>query len=157
MLNVMNKEEILEYNKRCAEFIKAKPCKDWQGNDGYEHPDWLHWQWSNRFRDTLELYSYRYSDLKFHSDWNWIMKVVEAIEKLELGDLEGLITDEHGNLDKHLDCEAGIEIDTNSCNIYIQATMRLVDKFIEVSSSTKKEAAIQAINKFLIWYNHGRP
>jgi hypothetical protein len=78
----MEDKVILEGNKLIAEFMGAKPCKDWQGYDGYEHPHWLHFQWSNRVQDNLELYSYRYSQLEYHSSWDWLMPIIERIESL---------------------------------------------------------------------------
>jgi len=57
----MTQQETLEYNKRCMKILEME----------YE----IH---SN---------TYRYKDLitttlQFHSDWNWIHEIVEAIEKL---------------------------------------------------------------------------
>ena len=54
----MTQEEILQYNKRCVEFL-------------------------NLHRDEevviYNMHSYCYDLLKFDSDWNWIMEVVRAI------------------------------------------------------------------------------
>ena len=54
----MEIQEILEYNKRCAEFL-------------------------NLHRDEevviYNMHSYCYDLLKFHSDWNWIMEVKNQI------------------------------------------------------------------------------
>jgi hypothetical protein len=140
----MTQEETLEYNKRCAEFLGATPTKDWLGKDGYELKDnelWYHTQWSNRFQDTLELYSYRYSDLKFHSDWNWIMEVVEAIEKLESNDFYmewfWLNGTNMALYQRHKQ---------NGSNLW-ECSARFSDV------KTKKEAVVRAINQFLIWYN----
>lgn len=50
----MTQQEILDYNKRCAEFLN------------------LH------RNDEVAIYKmseYPYDFLKFHSDWNWIMEV----------------------------------------------------------------------------------
>lgn len=61
----MTQEEIL-YNKRCVELVhwnKTHPkIKDWHI---YITP----------------IGSVSYDKMLFHSDWNWIMEVVEAIEK----------------------------------------------------------------------------
>jgi len=60
----MKQEEILDYNKLCAEFLGWEYAKDrdiWNPN---MHHD----------------YSFTYSiNLKFHSDWNWIMEVCISI------------------------------------------------------------------------------
>ena len=36
---------------------------------------------ANRHKPYEDINGWRYEDLKFHSDWNWLMKVVEKIEK----------------------------------------------------------------------------
>jgi hypothetical protein len=60
----MTQEEILDYNKLCAEFLGWEYAKDrdiWNPN---MHHD----------------YSFTYSiNLKFHSDWNWIMEICISI------------------------------------------------------------------------------
>lgn len=58
----MDKQEILDYNKRCAELLG----------------------WEN---DTSLL------NLRFHSDWNWIMEVVDAIEKVAWVNIKGCAVD----------------------------------------------------------------
>jgi len=55
----MTQEEILDYNKLCAEFLNL-------------HRD-----------EEVAIYkfnAYPYEYLRFNSDWNWIHEVVEAIE-----------------------------------------------------------------------------
>ena len=103
----MTQEEILEYNKLCAEFLNL-------------HRD-----------EEVAIYkfnAYPYEYLRFNSDWNWIMEVVEAIEKL------------------------GYEIDIFSNCVQICDTPD--ENYItEAAGKTKKEAVVQAINQFLIWYN----
>jgi hypothetical protein len=104
----MTQEEILDYNKRCAEFL-------------------------NLHRDEevaiFNMRSYSYDCLKFDLDWNWIMEVVDAIEKL------------------------GYQF-----NIYHEDCVIEKDKkFIVITHATKKkskkEAVVQAINQFLKFYN----
>jgi hypothetical protein len=36
---------------------------------------------ANRHKPYEDVNGWRYEDLKFHSDWNWLMKVVEKIFK----------------------------------------------------------------------------
>ena len=69
----MTQEEILEYNKRCAELLGAEHYipKAW-----YYFPQYReHYYFKNRYypnRFTIKM-------MKFHSDWNWIMEVVDNI------------------------------------------------------------------------------
>lgn len=118
------KEEILEYNKRCAEFLGWKNLND----DSF--PEYV-----NPLGDFYQL-----KELKFHSDWNWIMAVVEAIEKLKF------------NVRITIACitiENAFDNDSNLSPIY---------KFHSTQGEfeSKKEAVVQAINEFLIWYNNGQ-
>ena len=127
----MTQQEILEYNKRCAEFLG----KDKKGTQDvtWTFPDYLNgqlWVDEHFFNNTDEYCGRRQtkvSELKFHSDWNWIMEVVEAIDKTQHTQLD--------ILGKHC---------------------RISSKGIDFQSSSKedkKKAVVQAINQFLIWYN----
>lgn len=58
----MTSKEILEYNKRCAEFLKM---------DFEIHSN----TW--RYKDLIV------TELLFHSDWNWIMEVCIAIKNIQ--------------------------------------------------------------------------
>lgn len=117
----MTQEEILDYNKRCAEFLNAK----------YE-PESHRYVFQKQLTDTE--YTLRKStrhhreQMCFHSDWNWIMEVVEAIEQLE---------------------NVRVKMLQNSCDIFVIDK----DKFITVTKTSKQEAVVEAINQFLIWYN----
>ena len=102
----MTQEEILEYNKRCAEFLNL-------------HRD-----------EEVVIYNMRshpYDFLKFHSDWNWIMEVILAINMLPNPKNPNDTT-----------------LQTHRTNV--QSILR----------SANKEAVIQAINQFLIWYNESK-
>lgn len=124
----MTQEQILNFNKRCAEFLGWKYVKD---GDVW-NPDMLH------------DYSFVYSqNLKFHSDWNWIMEMVEAIEKLKFR----------------------FEIALNEVNLYCISKERRFsyainyhdcENYGEEMHLTKKEAVIKAINQFLIWFEQNK-
>lgn len=81
---------------------------------------------------------YELKDMQFHSDWNWIMNIVEAIEELKNKDgyrFQLLIQDSH---------------------CVIEESNKIFDSNQRVYASTKKEAVAKAINKFLIWYNENK-
>ncbi len=109
----MTQEEILEYNKRCAYFLGWKYIEDgdiWNPGISYN-------------------YSFIYTDnLQFRSDWNWIMEVVEAIDKIQ-----------HTQVD--------------ILGKYCRISSKGID-FKGSSKEDKKEAVVQAINQFLIWYKN---
>jgi hypothetical protein len=129
--HIMTQEEILIYNKRCAEFLGFK--KDTvNGKDVVRIPNKTWSEWSNRGQDYVEddwyaLYKPSFHSLKYHSDWNWIMEVVEAILKLP-------------NIKKQEDTTQ------QSKRIAIQAYL----------GRANKEAVVSAINQFLIWYKQNK-
>ena len=100
---------IADYNKRCAEFLNLPR------------------------NDEVAIYKmseYPYDFLKFHSDWNWIMEVVDAIDKIQ-----------HTQLD--------------ILGKYCRISSKGID-FQGSSKEDKKEAVVKAINQFLIWYNENK-
>lgn len=125
----MNEKEILEYNKRCAEFLDIVT----------EEPHWVEF---NKFMPNSIAMSYgrrhHIEQLQFHSDWNWIMEMVEAIEKL---------TKQDGY-------RYEILIINSLC--VIEETNKIFDSNQRVYAKTTKEAVIGAINQFLIWYEQNK-
>lgn len=119
----MTQEEIIDYNKRCAEFLGWKNLND----DSF--PEYI---------DKLGNF-YPLKELTFDSDWNWIMEVVEAIEKLKFR----------------------FEIALNEVNLYCISKERRFsyainyhdcENYGEEMHLTKREAVVIAINQFLIWF-----
>lgn len=130
----MTQEWIEQYNRKCAEFM------------GYElitpemrkNPEkWNTSYWEHKDKDNIHtalkvLGSHGY--LSYHSDWNWIMKVVEKIESLE---------------------NIYFQIEEKSCYVYdiSKFSYERMDSFIQQDANTKKEAVIRAIDQFIDWYN----
>jgi hypothetical protein len=81
-------------------------------------------------------------NIKYHSDWNWLMEVVEKIESLEY-------------LNKKSTCEGfdsfGIEINKNRCDIthYGDFTHHL----FQGNGKTRIESTYNACVEFIKWYN----
>lgn len=98
----MTQEEILQYNKMCAEFLGVT----------------LH-------ESQLTMPHSHFTG--YHSDWNWIHEVVEAILKVQ-------------NPKKHSD---------TTCSTF----KREIEAHL---GRTKKEATVEAINQFLIWYEQNK-
>lgn len=112
----MTQEERLEYNIRCAEFL------GWGFNE-------ISQRWNE---NMLHDYSFVDNDeLKFHSDWNWIMELVEAIGKIKR-----------------------ILISYNHCEIHIYEKDKIS---ICIGRNLTKIAVVEAINQFLIWYKTKKP
>ena len=75
----MTQEEILDYNKLCAEFLGWEYIDKDQHSQAYENYGW----WVKRIyhnnidaRNNCNWKGFN-QNLKFHSDWNWLMEVVE--------------------------------------------------------------------------------
>jgi hypothetical protein len=109
-----------ENNILIALFMEAK---QYDKEDNYIYFDETNTMFSN---DTISI-----KDLKFHSDWNWLMEVVEKIEEIE------------GNRFK-------VEIYNNVCRIYDHQEY---DDVIDITDETKIEAVYNACVEFIKWYN----
>lgn len=142
----MNQQEILDYNKRCAEFLKAfKRDKREKVNPLYIFPDFRFYKaemqpdyMGGSYLEHDENCNISYSnEMKFHSDWNWIHEVIEAIEKLEFGEQK---------------YKFQVDIQNNHCVIEQSNCFNS----IRIYKETKKEATTEAINKFLIWYEQNK-
>lgn len=147
----MTQEEILDYNKKCAEFLgyelitpeMRKTPEQWGDNSYWEHKD----------RDNVHTSKKvlgREGYLSLHSDWNWIMEVVEAIEKLpggkwfvhiSAGEAYPVVRIEDGNEEPQFD----VMVNVNNCVGYG-----------EDLHLTKKQALVKAINQFFRLYDNKR-
>ena len=113
----MTQEWIDQYNKKCAEFLGM-----------YDYSI------DNEFFEKGEAFCYPEKDknpgcgffyhLVFHSDWNWIHEVVEAINKTQNPRQGGDTT--HSTLKREVQALLG---------------------------KAAKEAVIQSIDQFIDWYN----
>jgi hypothetical protein len=131
----MTQEEILQYNKMCAEFLGAiysEHAEAWGfGNAKNIGSKMFH---GVMYHNVIEAQRFE-KELKFHSDWNTIIEVVEAIEKL------GETSTMYGTL---------VDITTT----HIRIGKIVID--LKLVPMTKTKAVVQAINQFLIWYNKNK-
>jgi len=74
----MNTQEILEYNKRCLKVLGGKCLSPKTKHTYFDFGK----DWSNKYPFLFQQKIHS-NMLKFHSDWNWIMALIEAIERLE--------------------------------------------------------------------------
>jgi len=150
----MNNQEILEYNKRCALFLgyKFKYFTDdrvkvtseiqyvWGSEAGIlkQCDNW--WRCSKTPDDN---FSWHFPiDLKFHSDWNWIMEVVGAIQKIIVLDGEEFCIEFFYDITKN----------KRPLKTFVSIS-RYID---EISNKDPKKAVVKAINQFLIWYEKNK-
>ena len=122
----MNKQEVENYNRLCAEFLFPKAKEEYESGE-ITIEDGV-------FKKGMLIFGH-YDMMRFHSDWNWIMEVVEAIEKLGF------------NFDSYA------PIDIGKDGFYEFNIWNRITPEIEGRGNTSKEAYIDAINKFLICYN----
>ena len=127
-------ENIIENNKLIAEFL------NWEFDDlseTFETP-FLKLVDPHAFGD--EQFSCKLQDfeLEFHSDWNWLMRLVEKIENLQ---------------------------DENNCAIYnVQTEQCFVEiiinhtseTIVEVDSNSKIQTVYRACVEFIKWYNENK-
>jgi len=132
--NTMNPEETIEFNKRCAEFLGGEsqplfmpyaPEKDDMWFDVNKHPELQNPDGSSMWK---------LHELKFHSDWNWIMEVVEAIQKIVIKNNEEFCIEFYEGLPNE------------------PKTIVSVNNIITKDKNPKK-AVVSTINKFLIRYS----
>ena len=120
----MTQEEILDYNRRCAEIVGLKRGW-WISQEKPLTDDKKQW-WDINGKTFLGTKVYYDKDLKFHSDWNWIMEVVEKIYSLNI------YYDKYKPFNSSQFTNGEIELTTN------------------------KEAVVEAINQFLIWHEQNK-
>ena len=77
-------------------------------------------------------------DLQYHSDWNWLMEVVEKIEQLRY------VTEISGNIERKFTCIAY----PNTSEEYISRIGYGKEMFLN-----KKYVTYQAVVAFIKWYN----
>lgn len=164
MYQNITKDEIKDYNKRCAEFLgwelfEAKSVNHWE--DGsfrkFNDPDDVYIEKpTEEFKTHLilsnpekvgldcdfELFKsyHRKSTLQFHTSWDFIMKVVDAIESTY--DSFG------GNF--------GVYIYPNLCtiestNLRLDTENPRYNYYNHCMGEFRKEVVVNAINQFLIW------
>lgn len=161
----MTPEEILEYNKRCAEFLDYVLITPEMRRDSTI--EWKYGYWEHKDKanvHTSEKVLGRDGYLSFYSDWNWIMKVVEAIEKRsESIIMERLIYNSFDIGNRNIEFYFSPnnqyllqlelkQIVSDEPRIHSMYKHHIIQQF-DFKTKGKKKAVVQAINQFLIWYN----
>lgn len=150
-----------EYNKLCAEFLGWNYSQEYESYDDFYYV----WEKSNdgvwyknedilKDTDTSNSYckvgntylrDYHYS-LKFDSDWNWIMEVVENIENLYATNT----TLPRFEINSHY-ASFSVNYPTHKYKKWICGCYETSPE--KTKATSKKEAVIQTIWEFLQWYN----
>ena len=111
-------ENTAENNKLLAEFMGGEDRSKFVGGGNYFEFD------KRQMAGATILKIFRYEELQYHLDWNWLMEVVEKIESL------GYDSQILKNTCYFFDCD-----------------------FQETKGNTKREAVYNACVKFIKWYN----
>ena len=117
-----------ENNKLIAEFMEYVHVTHYVyriPKMAYDEPDF-----DNRTINVVDTFSVYFDDMKFDTDWNWLIEVVEKIEALENKRFK-------------------VEINFNMCNIYDGLNFEC----FEYIGTTKIEAAYFAVVEFIKWHN----
>jgi len=127
----MRQEEILEYNKRCAEFLGSELKNDGQ----YDY-----WTYEHLGFNPMKISGSAWisGNFEFHSDWNWIHEVKNKI--CQMKEVDEFNT-QYDSVAKGYNCTI------------LPAYKYTFNGFYTEIINTEQEAVIQAINQFLIWYN----
>jgi len=154
----MTQQEILDYNKRCVEFLFPNAIEEYKSGD-ISLEDGL-------FKKGMLIFGH-FEMMKYHSDWNWIHEVIEAIEKL--GSYTVMKRKIYGEF-KISRYSVSFYFSPNQ-NFLLQLELKpfIVDepwkhpmyknhiiKEFDFKNKSKKEAVVQAINQFLIWYKENK-
>jgi hypothetical protein len=114
-----------EFNRLCAEFL------GWKQNSKKT----TFYVDKNDSRHIYEI-----QDLKFHSNWEWIMQVCDRIEGLKEGE----------EVEHNWYVTIG---EGNYCRIFTDEFKTFQDEIIVYNTNTKKDAVVLAIWEFLQSYN----
>lgn len=133
----MTKEWITQFNKKCAEFLGLK--RGWWTSQEKPLIDEKKQWWDIDGKTILGTKVYYDKDLQFHSDWNWIMEVVEKIRKVGW----------------RFDTSHSGSVSSKEINVFIWRKYPGGGEtdLIQISNEDSKIVTIQAIEKFIDWYN----
>ena len=119
-----------EFNKLCAEFLGWE-----QGEDG------RYWK-----ETPTESSNWYVDEMYFHSDWNWIMEVVEKIETTHT---KYTLQWEYDDREEFAD--RGGKYKAYWFTLYVKD--EILHHLNDNRKLTRKEAIVESIWYFLNWYN----
>lgn len=158
----MTQKEILEFNRRCAEFLGYKSQERVVNTSFYEDN-----KPTRKLVFELGVKKYSIDKLQYHSNWNWIMQVVEAIEKKSEHIIIGrplYNSFDIGNRNikfyfspdnKYLLQLELQQVLSDEPWLHTMYKHHIVKEF-DFRNKGKKAAVVEAINQFLIWYENAK-
>ena len=140
----------LESNKLIAEFMNVQPI---QYDEHYQWSDGVYFSISGVEKDKVLQHIYKY--VKYVSSWDWIMPVVEKIEKIELkGEFGTDYYDFHIMPDAIIVCK---QSDEKNPLILINKSDGIgCIQDVLYSFENKLEGTYAAVVEFIKWYNKNK-
>lgn len=133
----ITQEWITQFNKKCLDFTERR-LEDME---------------FSYIEEMTNIECYRemtIQDLKFHSDWNWIMEVVEKIDSLKT---------ETSKFSFHI-YNTFVVISEDRNYVYEKGDggrrtgpLHINNGKHQIFGKNRKEATLQAIDQFIDWYN----
>lgn len=130
---------MIENNKLIAEFMGYENVSGVNHHPEYKIPSQSYElpDFDNRIMETIDVFSPYFDDMKFHSDWNWLMPVVEKIEKSG---------------------RTSVVFEQDNLIIITHSLHQMGEKYMCKQFSRKSESKIEAVYtvcvEFIKWYNH---
>lgn len=141
----MKQDFVIYGNKLISLFIGAQLATNRYGKEGVSHPSYTRMEYFNKFKDNIEIDTYSFEELKYHSNYSWLMSIVEIINSSKT--------------------ECFVTIFHERCRIHNMYPHKMNDIEVEiyqpiylengdvVEASNTCETIFIAIVKFLEWYN----
>lgn len=171
----MTEQEILQYNKMCSEFLGYQILFKKYQYENFNSSNEYYYEWDegdivcDKNGNEVNLYYksdplFELEELPFHSDWDYIMEIIEAIE--EKGSSIVMNTEIKGdfkinrntvqfyfnpsnNYLLHLELKSFIYEDAWKHPMYKDHIIKEFD----FKNKGRKEGVVEAIYEFLKWYN----
>ncbi len=137
----MLKFDSKKYNKLCAEFTRFEQYEIENKSNGHLVD----------FKDGFAPYPLSLDKLEFHTNWNWIVSVIEKIESLDDSKLYYKWKDVDGK-DRSNFNGYSVEIEGCECRIWLHLELDQSQLISSATGNNKLDATIRAISKFLSWH-----
>lgn len=142
--NLGIKPTILENNKLVADFMELVPI-EYNGN--YQFSDGVYFSSSSKDKQEVQNSIYKY--VKYSTDWNWLMQVVEKIENLK----PIIFLSGRNWIGFEVKIYKTFNTQTNYCTINYLKDSGLITVSNGFSKNSKIEATYNACIEFIKWYN----
>lgn len=134
-------QEEMQFNQLCHEFLFPNAKEEYESGE-ISIEDGLFSKAMGIFGD--------FNLMKYHSDWNWIHKILDRIKSITEFKNSYTNNTKKGLFNVIISKTCLSETTTVEISFNVDYDFR---KMVFTESEDEKEAVIQAINQFLIWYN----